>query len=181
MAVLVAILIDALMMEVFQISNLRHALRKKITPYNSNKSFGGYAGVSSWVFPKEIENDGLKLGKYYGVDQNGVIKGYVVRVTQKKELNVNEVMRQIIISLLEGNPGLQPIILLNVLDHHAPGLFDPSHLRTLQRRVKRGRAKHGSEKEVIFRQNHIPGKMGISDYSWMNYSALSHKPIINWV
>jgi hypothetical protein len=66
------------------------SLRKKVTRYNSNESFGGYAGDSSWVFPKEIENDGLKLGKYYGVDQNGVFKGNVVRITQKTELNVNE-------------------------------------------------------------------------------------------
>lgn len=68
------------------------AKEKKVTLYNSNESFGGYAGVSSWVFPKEIENDGLKLGRYYGVDKNGVIKGYVVRISQKTELNVNEVM-----------------------------------------------------------------------------------------
>ena len=80
----------------------------------------------------------------------------------------NGLFEQVIIPLLEDNPGLQPITLLDVLEHHAPGLFDHSHLRTLQRRVKRWRAKHGPEKEVIFRQNHIPGEMGISDYTWMN-------------
>jgi hypothetical protein len=80
----------------------------------------------------------------------------------------NGLFEQIIIPLLEDNSGLQPITLLDVLEHHAPGLFDQSHLRTLQRRVKRWRAKHGPEKDVIFRQNHTPGEMGISDYTWMN-------------
>jgi len=46
---------------------------------------------------------------------------------------------------------------------------DPgASLRTLQRRVKRWRAKYGPEQDVIFRQNHIPGEMGISDYTWVN-------------
>ncbi len=73
-----------------------------------------------------------------------------------------------IIPLLERNPALQPITLLEVLEDKAPGKFDRSHLRTLQRRVKRWRAKFGPAQEVMFQQLHIPGAMGISDYTWMN-------------
>jgi len=73
-----------------------------------------------------------------------------------------------LVPLLKENPALQPITLLEVLDEKAPEQFDHSHLRTLQRRVKRWRAKEGPEQEVIFRQRHIPGDMGISDYTWMN-------------
>lgn len=80
----------------------------------------------------------------------------------------NGLFEQYIIPLLEDNPALQPITLLGVLEEHTPGRFDRSHLRTLQRRVKRWRAQYGPEKEVIFRQNHIPGDIGISDYTWMN-------------
>ncbi len=74
----------------------------------------------------------------------------------------------ILVPLLKVNPTLQPITLLDELDKAAPGKFDHSHLRTLQRRVKRWRAKYGPEQDVIFRQNHIPGEMGISDYTWVN-------------
>lgn len=70
--------------------------------------------------------------------------------------------------LLEKNPALQPITLLEVLEEHSSDKFDHSSLRTLQRRVKRWRAKYGPDKEVIFRQRHSPGEMGISDYTWMN-------------
>ncbi len=55
-----------------------------------------------------------------------------------------------------------------MLGEKAPNQFDQSHLRALQRRVKKWRAKYGPEKEVIFLQRHIPGDMGISDYPWMN-------------
>jgi len=73
-----------------------------------------------------------------------------------------------LVPLLEVTPELQPITLLEVLEEKAPNQFDHSHLRTLQLRVKRWRAKEGLEQEVIFLQRHIPGEMGISDYTWMN-------------
>lgn len=73
-----------------------------------------------------------------------------------------------LVPLLKANPALQPITLLDVLDEKIPNTFDRSHLRTLQRRVKRWRAKEGPEQEVIFLQQHTPGDMGISDYTWMN-------------
>ena len=75
---------------------------------------------------------------------------------------------QYLVPLLKDTPQLQPITLLDVLDEKAPGKFDSSHLRTLQRKVKRWRATEGPALDVIFRQKHMPGKMGISDYTWMN-------------
>lgn len=73
-----------------------------------------------------------------------------------------------LVPLLKENPALQPITLLDVLADKAPEQFGQSHLRTLQRRVKRWRAKEGPDQEVMFLQRHIPGDMGISDYTWMN-------------
>jgi len=40
--------------------------------------------------------------------------------------------------------------------------------RTLERRIRAWRAEHGPEQEVIFRQTHTPGKMGLSDFTDMN-------------
>jgi hypothetical protein len=80
----------------------------------------------------------------------------------------NGLFEQHLVPLLKENPALQPITLLDVLADKAPEQFDHSHLRTLQRRVKRWRAKEGPAKEVMFLQRHIPGDMGISDYTWMN-------------
>jgi len=80
----------------------------------------------------------------------------------------NGLFEQHLVPLLKENPALQPITLLDVLAEKAPEQFDHSHLRTLQRRVKRWRAKEGPDQEVMFLQRHIPGDMGISDYTWMN-------------
>jgi len=35
----------------------------------------------------------------------------------------------------------------------------------LQRRLKKWKAIHGPAKDIIFRQEHHPGKMGISDFT----------------
>jgi len=60
----------------------------------------------------------------------------------------------LLVPLLEQNPALQPIPLLEVLASHSPDTFDDSNLRILQRRVKRWRAKYGPDKDVIFLQRH---------------------------
>jgi len=80
---------------------------------------------------------------------------------------------QYLVPLLESNPALQPITLLEVLEEKAPNQFDQSHLRTLQRKVKKWRAKQGPAQEVMFLQRHIAGDMGISDYTWMNKLKIS--------
>jgi hypothetical protein len=80
----------------------------------------------------------------------------------------NGLFEEHLVPLLKLNPALQPITLLDALDEKAPNQFGRSHLRTLQRRVKRWRVQDGPEQEVIFFQRHIPGDMGISDYTWAN-------------
>ncbi|MFT5636999.1 MAG: DNA-binding XRE family transcriptional regulator, partial [Cognaticolwellia sp.] len=80
----------------------------------------------------------------------------------------NGLFEEHLVPSLKLNPALQPITLLDVLDEKAPHKFGRSHLRTLQRRVKRWRVQDGPEQEVIFLQRHIPGEMGISDYTWAN-------------
>ena len=45
--------------------------------------------------------------------------------------------------------------------------------RTLERRVRAWRAVHGEEQEVIFRQVHEPGRMGLSDFTDMGQAGVS--------
>lgn len=46
-----------------------------------------------------------------------------------------------------------------------PGEFEPGQVRTLQRRVRDWRAQHGPAKEVMFPQEHVPGKMASIDFT----------------
>lgn len=67
--------------------------------------------------------------------------------------------------LLQATPDLQAMTLLEHLQRLYPEQYPDSVLRTLQRRVKAFKALHGPEKEVMFRQVHEPGRMGLSDFT----------------
>ena len=72
---------------------------------------------------------------------------------------------QVLEPMLNASPGLQAITLLEHLQSQYPGEYPDSVLRTLQRRVKQWRTLHGPEKEVMFRQLHEPGQLGLSDFT----------------
>jgi hypothetical protein len=59
----------------------------------------------------------------------------------------------------------QATYLLEQLQKKYPGKFTVSMLRTLQRKMKEWQALFGKNKEVMFRQVHEPGKLGISDFT----------------
>jgi len=70
-----------------------------------------------------------------------------------------------LVPMLEAHPALKPVTLLEHLQRQYPDQYPDSIRRTLERRIKQWRANYGPEKEVIFRQLHKPGLMGISDFT----------------
>lgn len=72
-----------------------------------------------------------------------------------------------IVPMLEAAPSLRPIAVFEEIGRRHPDL-DPGVRRTLERRIRSWRAVHGPEKEVIFRQRHEPGQLGLSDFTVMN-------------
>lgn len=70
-----------------------------------------------------------------------------------------------LLPVLEQHPTVQAKTLLEVLQERYPGHYPDRVLRTLQRRVKRWRALYGPAKEVMFRQHHPPGRLGLSDFT----------------
>lgn len=81
----------------------------------------------------------------------------------------------VLIPLLEKNPELTPITLLDYLDDHYPNQYDEKILRTLQRRVKTWKAQHGPNKEVLFRQIKIPARLGLSDFTTLKNQIITIK------
>src|SRR5882724_2102548 len=69
--------------------------------------------------------------------------------------------------LLEREPGLEALTLMEHLCRQYPGQFEMGQLRTLQRRVKRWRAVAGPEREVFLPQEHPPGRQAQSDFTHM--------------
>jgi len=68
--------------------------------------------------------------------------------------------------MLQKSPKLQPITLLEYLqDTYSPENYPDRILRTLQLRVKKWHATNGPNKEVMFLQQHEPGRQGLSDFT----------------
>ena len=69
-----------------------------------------------------------------------------------------------VVPMLEHAPHLRAVTIFEELLLRRPQL-PHSVRRTLERRVRRWRAVHGPEQEVIFAQSHPPGHMGLSDFT----------------
>ena len=68
--------------------------------------------------------------------------------------------------MLEAAPHLTAIAIFEEVMRRHPNL-KPGIRRTIERRVREWRAVHGPEQEVIFRQIHEPGRLGLSDFTDM--------------
>jgi hypothetical protein len=78
---------------------------------------------------------------------------------------LDDVWETVLIPLLEQTPHLQPLTLLEYLQEKHPEQYPDSLLRTLQRRVKTWKSLNGNAKTLIFRQEHTPGRQGLSDFT----------------
>ncbi len=69
-----------------------------------------------------------------------------------------------VLPLLKDAPGLRPVAVFEELCRRHPELSSGTR-RTLERRIRAWRAVNGPDREVIFRQEHPPGRMGLSDFT----------------
>jgi hypothetical protein len=77
-----------------------------------------------------------------------------------------------VVPLLQAAPGIRPVAIFDELRRRHPAL-PRSVRRTLERRVRAWRAVHGQERDVIFRQVHEAGRMGLSDFTEMGDLAVT--------
>ena len=66
---------------------------------------------------------------------------------------------------LRDMPELEAKTLFELLQEAHPGRYEAGQLRTLQRRVKRWRAAHGPDQEVVLAQQHRPGEAAQTDFT----------------
>ena len=76
-----------------------------------------------------------------------------------------EVWHQDLLPLLRQVSGIQATTLLEELRRLHPGQFPDHLLRSRQRRVAHWRATEGPDRDLIFRQNHPPGRQALSDFT----------------
>jgi transposase InsO family protein len=69
-----------------------------------------------------------------------------------------------VLPMLKAAPGLRPVAVFEELCRRHPDLGSGTR-RTLERRIRAWRAVNGPDREVMFRQEHPPGRMGLSDFT----------------
>ncbi len=69
-----------------------------------------------------------------------------------------------IVPMLVAAPGIRAVAVFSEIVRRHPELGEGVR-RTLERRIRQWRALHGPERDVIFRQEHPPGRMGLSDFT----------------
>jgi hypothetical protein len=69
-----------------------------------------------------------------------------------------------IVPMLKAAPGIRAIAVLEEVRRRHPDMF-ANIRRTLERRIRAWRALAGPERDVIFRQEHEPGRLGLSDFT----------------
>lgn len=91
--------------------------------------------------------------------------------SQKKALRgrrrpdpLSEVWDSEIVPILKSAPGIRAIAVLEEIRRRHPEIA-ASVRRTLERRMRTWRALAGPEQDVIFRQQHEPGRLGLSDFT----------------
>jgi len=77
-----------------------------------------------------------------------------------------------VVPLLQAAPGIRPVAIFDEMRRRHPAL-PRAVRRTLERRVRAWRAVHGQERDVIFRQVHEAGRMGLSDFTEMGDLAVT--------
>lgn len=85
---------------------------------------------------------------------------------------LSAIFEQEVVPMLAAAPGLRPIAIFEEMVRRHPELGHGVR-RTLERRIRAWRALHGAEREVIFRQTHEPGRMGLSDFTDMGALAIT--------
>jgi transposase InsO family protein len=71
-----------------------------------------------------------------------------------------------VVPMLKAAPELRAVAIFEEMQRRYPNLSAGTR-RTLERRIRSWRAMHGADQEVIFRQVHEPGRMGLSDFTDM--------------
>lgn len=77
-----------------------------------------------------------------------------------------------IVPMLKAAPGIRAIAIFDEIIRRHPEL-GAGIRRTIERRIRSWRAIHGEEQEIIFRQVHVPGRMGLSDFTDMAGAGIS--------
>ena len=77
-----------------------------------------------------------------------------------------------VVPLLKRAPDMRPVAIFEEIRRRHPET-DIGVRRTLERRIRGWRALNGAEQDIVFRQEHPPGRVGLSDFTDMGDLGIS--------
>jgi transposase len=90
-----------------------------------------------------------------------------VRRERRRPDPLADIFEAEIVPMLRAAPALRPVAVFAEMRRRYPDLPEGVR-RTMERRIRHWRALHGPERDVIFRQEHEPGRVGLSDFTVMD-------------
>jgi transposase InsO family protein len=103
----------------------------------------------------------------YRIEQDHKLPSHKATVRERRRPDpLAEIFDTEIVPMLKASSGLRAVAIFEEMQRRHPHLSSGAR-RTLERRIRSWRARHGAEQEVIFRQVHEPGRMGLSDFTDM--------------
>ena len=110
---------------------------------------------------------GFSVATAYRIEENPQLPSQKKAPRERRrEDPLAEIFDAEVVPLLQSAPGIRPVAVLEEMLRRHPHL-SPGVRRTLERRIRVWRALHGEEREVVFRQVHEPGRLGLSDFTEM--------------
>ncbi|WP_169682547.1 IS21 family transposase [Rhizobium sp. 57MFTsu3.2] len=110
----------------------------------------------------------LSRATAYRIEKNAQLPSQVKKPRGRRRPDpLADIFDAEVVPLLKAAPGIRPVAIFEEMLRRHPDLSE-SVRRTLERRIRAWRAINGDEQEVIFRQVHEPGRLGLSDFTNMN-------------
>jgi hypothetical protein len=92
--------------------------------------------------------------------------------TRRRADPLADIFEAEIVPMLQAAPGIRAVAIFEeMMRRHCE--LNSGIRRTLERRIRSWRAVHGEEQEVIFRQMHEPGGVGLSDFTDMGKAGIT--------
>lgn len=118
--------------------------------------------------PKAAARAGFSVATAYRVEQDPRLPSQKKEPRERRRPDpLAEIFDVEVIPLLKSAPGVRPVAVFEEMMRRHPEL-PPGVRRTLERRIRGWRAIHGEERDVVFRQVHEPGRLGLSDFTEMD-------------
>ncbi len=143
----------------------------------NNKQVGIYMSARNEGYPQATASAkaGLseRTGRRIENGEVGTLGKEKIRSWRTRQDPFAEVWEKEVEPKLKKQPRLSPTTLFEALQESHPDAYPDAMKRTFQRRVKQWKAMHGPDKEVMFRQQRVVGRLGLSDFTELKQGAIS--------